>query len=370
MSNIFGLVPKAGLLTITEKLGNGAGYVTLETTQTITGLKTFNVDAIFNYNLYTANLIASNQIQAISVTANHFYPTTSLIFPDGSSQITAYKSLTPGTYSTCTIVVDNQGGISQITSGSANTADTLYLSSPAPSQNYSVVFAPSAPNGYKSCYQDYGSLTYNTSTKVLSSQDASFISGYIGNFSCSYVKSPLLSTTTLSLVGSQAMTLSSAQCPTMSGYPTVSSLDSSQKIATTQWVQGVISEINSVPTCLVIYNTVNAPFQYTITAPIPQTVLLKNGFASQSYTVTLPESTSATLGFRIAIRKTYAGPPYPDGNMYVGNPWNVSLNITNAGFFVDYNKLLPIIPTFGFNSNYVYVDMISDGVYWCINNLV
>lgn len=95
MSNVFGFVPDAGL--ISKKLLEG--YVTIDTAQTITGEKIFNSDLLCTQDITTDNLV----------------------FGDGTTQSTAYKTLIPGTYRNSTITVDAFGAISLVNSGIALT---------------------------------------------------------------------------------------------------------------------------------------------------------------------------------------------------------------------------------------------------------
>lgn len=98
MSNVFGFVPEIGL--ISKKLL--AGYVTIDTEQTITADKTFN-----------SNLLCNQSITA-----------TNYAFANGTIQTTAYKSLPLGTYRNCSITVDGFGAISSVTTGITYTPGT------------------------------------------------------------------------------------------------------------------------------------------------------------------------------------------------------------------------------------------------------
>lgn len=168
-SNIFGFIPETGLLAIKNNASGGAGYVTLSTTQTITGQKTFDTDAIFNYNLYTENLIASNNIQGGAMTAGDVYVTNHLVFADGTSQVTAYKSLIPGVYTSCQITVDAHGAISSIVSGSTGTiADYVVTQTMSgASTNYYFTLTNNSMTGIAQTLFQKTSLYYAYSTNTL-----------------------------------------------------------------------------------------------------------------------------------------------------------------------------------------------------------
>lgn len=110
MSNVFGFLPEFGL--ISKKIL--AGYVTIDTAQTITGDKIFNSDLICTQDITTDNLI----------------------FGDGTIQSTAYKSLIPGTFTNSTVVVDAFGAISSIVSGSGGGGGG---GGPGPGNNYVTI---------------------------------------------------------------------------------------------------------------------------------------------------------------------------------------------------------------------------------------
>lgn len=160
MSNVFGFIPEGGYLAIKNSAGSG-NYVTLDTTQTITGLKTFDNYLSCTSNISASNVQASNNLNAAAVTAGTIYPTTAVVFSDGTSQVTAYKALTPGTFSSCTITVDSHGAISSITTGSTGSATLVYAAQRTASATYAPVFATTTPDGYKSLLQDYSALTWN-----------------------------------------------------------------------------------------------------------------------------------------------------------------------------------------------------------------
>lgn len=190
-ANVFGFTPPSLLAQLKNQSG-GSGYVTLDTIQTITGQKTFDNDAIFNYNLYTQNLIASNNIQAGALTAGDIYPTNSIVFADGSSQITAYKSLTPGTYLTCDITVDANGAISAISSGTGGSVATyLYISTPPPGNVMSLCMTDTMSGGVKSVYTKQNSLTFNAANNTLAVDNATFTNTSTTSLSCSSFTSAL-----------------------------------------------------------------------------------------------------------------------------------------------------------------------------------
>jgi microcystin-dependent protein len=95
-------------------------YVTTNTAQSISGLKTF-----------TGLLTCDEGLETDSITFN-----------DGSQQLTAYKKLVTGTYSSPQIVVDVNGAISSITS-----TTPIYV----PTGTISMYAGGSAPTGYVLC---------------------------------------------------------------------------------------------------------------------------------------------------------------------------------------------------------------------------
>lgn len=140
MSNVFGFSKEAAFLQL--KNTSSVGYVTIDTNQTITGLKTFDNNLICNYNIYTKNLNADFGVQADSVTATSFYP-TAIYFPDGSVQTTANSAAT-----TAIIVTSD------------NAAQNCYLT-----------YVKTGFTGSKSIYMDDvspGALLYNPSLGQLS----------------------------------------------------------------------------------------------------------------------------------------------------------------------------------------------------------
>lgn len=84
MSNVFGFVDKSPYWLYNNT--PTAEYVTTDTDQTITGLKTIDNNLICNYTLYCSALNASSAIISPSLTTSFVY------FPDGSTQTSAFPT--------------------------------------------------------------------------------------------------------------------------------------------------------------------------------------------------------------------------------------------------------------------------------------
>ncbi len=412
-ANVFGFIPESGLLAFKNNAAGGSGYVTLTTPQTITGLKTFDQDAIFNYNLYTANLLASNNISGGAVTAGYIYPTTAIVFPDGSSQLTAYKSLIPGTYTSCQITVDSQGAISAIVSGSSGTiADYVNTYAASGAINYypcmsntSITGSPQHMYQQNSFYYSNGDSTLHTDTlqcNTISSITTNATTVNATNLSCNNVNSTLYSPTTLTLSGLNGIsmygngilgitvntsgqtltkqlrvdgdfrlldvftpgsgkqsqmyhtntqlvmynlensgsiwirnkdstgasaqgillsytdcTISSSNCPTINGFTQPSTVDSTSKIATTAWVQSVISTLPA-PSNTALYVTMSdntaAPTSYALCYALGSPDGNKSIYQDYSGLTYVPSTNNLSVGlingcsFRLdASLNTYAG---------------------------------------------------------------
>lgn len=171
-NNIFGFVPKSAFLSIKSQLAGGDGYVTINTAQTITGQKTFDTNTIFNYDIYVESIHSSFQVETTYVSSTDIYASNSYLFGDGTTQTTAYKSLVPGNYTTANIVVDSNGAISSIVTGTTSTtASQITMTDVSDATSYALCFATQSPNGAKAVYQDYNQLTYVPSTTTLSTSN-------------------------------------------------------------------------------------------------------------------------------------------------------------------------------------------------------
>lgn len=267
MSNVFGFVDKQAFWQNANT--SNAGYVTLTTSQTISGYKTFDNDLTCNYNVNCLNLTTTNNVNASAVTATSFYP-TAVYFPDGSIQTSAYSNAvsqitvstdnsnqdcyltfvkTPLT-TTKSIYIDDQGtpnlrynpssGIlsagALTGSASIDAGSTLYMIPTAgPGQNNGIVQAGDAMIlGIDATQTKNLTLTSWSNTKTgLRITPTSVLLG-AGGSGGAYP-------TTSITCSSSGMALQSTACPTATGYSTVSTSDNSANLATTAWVQSVLA---------------------------------------------------------------------------------------------------------------------------------
>lgn len=163
MSNVYGFVPEAFGLRY-KNGASAAGYVTIDTAQTITGIKTFDNYLVCTQNISCMNLGVTQQVNALSVQASYVSVSNILSFPDGTQQLTAYKQLPTGNYTNCSLYVNAYGQIQTITSGTSGSAATTVLASQRTASNtYSPLFATRSPDGQKAIYQDYNNLTWDGS---------------------------------------------------------------------------------------------------------------------------------------------------------------------------------------------------------------
>lgn len=209
MSNVFGFIPEGAFLGIKNQLGGGDGYVTLNTTQTITGQKTFDVNTIFNYDIYVQSVHSDFQIITTYVSSENIYASNAYLFGDGTTQYTAYLSLPPGTYNTANIVVNSHGAISSISTGTSSTIASQILMTDSSSASYfPLCFATGSPDGAKNVYQAYTGATFQPSTSTLTTVNANVLTNLLGSnatfsgtlnayiFSANFITGDLISNST------------------------------------------------------------------------------------------------------------------------------------------------------------------------------
>lgn len=323
-------------------------YVTLNTAQTITGLKTFDNNVIFNYDIYANNLILANQIDAPSASVGTFQATNGNITNFSCTNVTsALNSPSTLTLSGLTGMSFSANGITGITintSGQTYIAKTLRVDSDL---RLLDVFQPGSGKQ---------SQLYHTADQLVLNNLQNSGSTWIRNRNSTGAQAQGL------LLSFDNATLSAANNPTMNGYTDPAATNSSNNIATTRWTQSAI--LSALTNSVTLYATGTNPLYYTLPIPLPQTLILRTDNATQPYEITFPASSAVPIGSAIRFRKTFTN------GSTISTPWNVSFNITGGGYFVPHDALLPITQTFNFSSSFAYVDLINDGVYWCINNLV
>lgn len=277
-SNIFGFTQANFLANLPGGGGSSlAGYVTIATEQTITGQKTFDDDAIFNYTLYTQNLSVDNSIYA---------QTMQIVSSILCQSLTASTSITCQSLSVGTTIQ-----ASQITASDRVTAQSVVT-------------------------QTVNSLIVR---KDLSNN---IVIGNSTNFTSTKASAIILGT---------------------ADY--------------TQFIQGQVNESFTI-----LWNQTNADQTYDIPLAIPQMIFLKTT-GNYRQTVVLPSSGIYYAGCRLIFRKTYISNGYTQA-------WNCTIKCQlGQGNFLSYNSLQPVTE-FDFNDGYVYVEMVCDGTWWCITNLI
>jgi hypothetical protein len=326
-------------------------YVTTNTTQTIVGVKTFDANAIFNYDIYANNLILANEVDAPSASVGTFQAT------NGNITNFTCTNVNSALYSPSVLYLNGLNGISftanSIVGMTINTTGQTYCAKTLRVDSDIRLLDVFTPGSGKQ------SQMYHTNTQLVLYNLENSGTAFIKN------KNSTGSAAQGLLLSYDNATLSAANNPTMNGYTDPAATDSSNNIASTRWTQSaILAGLNKTVTLYAAGISPPVPLYYTLSAPLPQTVILKTDNATQPYEITFPNSSTVPVGSHIRFRKTYV-----NGGI-IGNPWDVTFNITGGGYFVPYNALLPIALTFNFSSSYVYVDLINDGTFWCINNLV
>jgi hypothetical protein len=330
MSNIYGFVDKEAYWLHSNT--SNAGYVTLTTNQTISGLKTFDNNLICNYNVDCLNLYASSNVNASAVTATSFYP-TAVYFPDGSIQTSAYTAST----SQITVSTDNSAqdcyltfvktpltGTKQIYMDDQGTPNLRYNPSSGQLKSDSYVIGSGTnasvlaqPGGGAtlslSNYAASGTTSFtlydgsnNLKTPVAITSDQLSVTGDLnvsGEIIASLIDTPVLSVSNTAYMQnvniSGTTNLSSAVVSTTmtATYAMPSATNSSTIIPSTAWVQSAILNYAPAPSSGNTYTSTimgNYPTGTAISIPAGcskfDVVLFGTGGLSTSYSVGSPDA--------------------------------------------------------------------------------
>lgn len=161
MANVFGF-KEPPAFWIAKNISQ-TGYVTLDTAQTITGYKTFDVDISCNYTIYCQNLVASNNLSATAITATTIYP-TQVVFPDNTVQTTAYSATANQVLVTDTL---NTTGYLVFAQNAFTGQNSLYMDSTSPRK---LTYNPNNGNLYSTSSSIGAESTINPSNSTVRQQ--------------------------------------------------------------------------------------------------------------------------------------------------------------------------------------------------------